>query len=528
MHSQLYPGWELWLPSSAITGIEGTDSRLRTTLDAQACRSASAGFFNAVTSATEAQFVLPIPVGAVLSECALYEMAIVVNAEAEVEILFSDEDRIDVTGRRCQPWFKTGWDPDLALGRDAVGLVVAYRKELLVRVGGMRAADAGIGSELYELSLRAGYGTLPTRIRHLPRILCHRHGLSWGACEQDSEAGRRIVRTFLCDRGEEVRVAPAPLTPQWNKLGYSLPSPAPLVSVIVPTRKGGEMLARCAEGVLQRTGYPRIELLIADNTSAAGETETLVEALSGDRRVRVIPFPGSFNFAAINNHAAREARGNVLVLLNDDTEVISRDWLTELVSHAVRPGVGAVGAKLIYPDGRLQHAGMVLGPGTFMNHQFRFADRYDPGPNGECALTRTIWAVTGACLAVQRAVFFEVGGMNEADFAVAFSDVDFCMRLGDYGYRVVWTPFAELIHVEGGTRGYDDTPEKVAIAEREQRAFRALWGTLLDADPYRNPNLVQGWEHLSLAAPPCQARAETMEIARLSCSAPGSAPSGCA
>jgi GT2 family glycosyltransferase len=208
----------------------------------------------------------------------------------------------------------------------------------------------------------------------------------------------------------------------------------------------------------------------------------------------------------MNNHAVREARGEVVVLLNNDIDVISPDWLTELVSHALRPDVGAVGAKLLYADGRVQHCGITLGPGWALIHQLRLSDRFDPGPGGELALTRTVLAVTGACMAFRKRVFLEVGGLDETNFSIAFNDIDLCLRMGDFGYRVVCTPFAELFHLESATRGYDDTPEKQAMNRREAETFCRIWGPLLDADPFHNPNVVFRWEDSILADPPRRLR----------------------
>ncbi len=441
------------------------------------------------------EFILPLPPGAVLAPHALHALAASIAEDPEVDLLYTDEDRMDAAGNRCLPWFKTGWDPDLALGRDAVGLLAAYRRDFLRQIGG--APEAGAETLLYELSLRAGYASVPGRIRHIPSVLCHRRGAAW-----DAAAARESARRHLARRGEEASLVPAPLAPLWSRVVRALPDPPPLVSIIMPTRDRPELLARAADAVLARTEYPAIELLIVDNESREPAARDLLTDLAADPRVRVLPSPGKFNFAAISNQAACEARGEVLVLLNNDIDVIGRFWLAELVSHALRPEVGAVGAKLLYPDGRVQHAGIVLGPGALVGHQFRYASRHDPGPQGECALTRTVSAVTGACLALRRSVFLEAGGMNETDFAVAFSDIDLCLRIGEYGYRIVWTPFAELYHFEGGTRGYDDTPEKAALFSKEEKSFGAAWGALLDADPYYNPNLIQKWDILALATPP--------------------------
>jgi GT2 family glycosyltransferase len=219
--------------------------------------------------------------------------------------------------------------------------------------------------------------------------------------------------------------------------------------------------------VLTRTDYEPLELLIVDNDSAMPETRSLFEKLSEDERVRIISYPGDFNYAAINNHAVREARGDIVVLMNNDIDVCSPLWLEEMVSHALRPEVGAVGAKLIYPSGEVQHAGVLLGVGHGAGHFFHGAPRDEVGYFGFLCLTRRVAAVTAACMAIRRSVYAEVGGFDAERFPIAFNDVDFCLRLGKSGYAVVWTPFAELYHVEStrsGRRGCLGTPGNCALS----------------------------------------------------------------
>jgi GT2 family glycosyltransferase len=388
------------------------------------------------------------------------------------------------------------------LGRDAVGAVAAARAAVLRKLGGMRhAATAELAH--YDMMLRVGGAILPTRIRHIPAVLCHRAEASVHVRADEKEAARAIVRAHLAETYfTEFRVEPAPLLPTANRVYFPLPAPAPLVSVVVPTRDRADMLARCTEGVLSHTDYPALELLIVDNDSAEPAARDLLASLAHDPRVRVLPYQGAFDFAAMNNGAVEAACGEVVVLLNNDTEIIEPGWLSELVSHAVRPDVGAVGAKLLYPDGRVQHCGVTLGPGLFLGHQLRLSARTYPGPHGELALLRSVSAVTGACLALRKAVYQEVGGLDAVRFKVALNDIDLCLRIADFGYRVVCTPFAQLIHHESATRGQDDTAEKRARATDELRNFEALWGIMLDADPFHNANVVFGWTETSLAAPP--------------------------
>lgn len=499
LRRQLYPHWQLWLPDVSAKIDLTTDSRIR--LLSSPLVSNVVDWFNTALADTEGDFILPLPWDARLAETSLYELWAAIVQFPEVDLFYSDEDKIDADGTRCAPYFKTGWDPDLALGRDAIGLLVAYRKVLLEQLGGMRQRATGVDLNMYDLSLRAAFSVMPQRIHHIPAVLCHRHTNTEPTPDWDAVASRRIVRELLADQGVHAAVEPAPLAPSWNRIIREIPAPPPLVSVIILTRDHAELLGPCVQSLFSLTDYPNVELIIIDNDSRDPAAIELLDRLSQDQRVRILPYRHTFNFAAQNNLGVQEAKGEILVLLNNDIQVIGPDWLREMVSHAVRPDVGAVGAKLIYPSNRIQHAGLVLGPDPAPQHQLRFAERREIGPFGELALTRTVSAVTGACLALRRAVFFEAGGLDER-LRVMCNDIDLCLRIGDCGYRVVWTPFAELLHLEMASRGPDDSPEKQALAAEEARQFWRIWGSLRNNDPYHNPNLRYGWDTVSLSWPP--------------------------
>jgi GT2 family glycosyltransferase len=282
-----------------------------------------------------------------------------------------------------------------------------------------------------------------------------------------------------------------------------------MVSVIILTRDRADLLAQCVDGVLHRTDYSNIELLIVDNESTEPATLSLFDHLKCvDRRVRTLRHPGPFNYSALNNAGARAANGEVFLLLNNDIDVIEAGWLREMVSHALRPDVGVVGAKLIYPNQTIQHGGVALGPGGVPAHLYSFAHRNDPGYFGQLALTRTLSAVTGACVAIRRSVFFEIDGLDEINFPVAFNDVDLCLRIGARGYRVVWTPFAELFHLESASRGYDVVdPTKYQRFLRDLQQMQTIWGTKLQSeDPFHNPNLVLCGAQVEIPSLPRQQR----------------------
>lgn len=514
LHGQIYPQWELWLPlSHNLSNLElARKVRIAPRPSGQILDPAS--LFNAALLRAEGEFVLPLPADVRLAESALYELAEVICSDPHTAVAYSDEDYADADGKRYKPRFKTAWDPDLALSRDSIGLFVAYQKALLFQLGGMRAGIGDIALGLYELSLRVAFTAPAPHIHHIPAVLCHRHGNAEQSVHTDADRSRKILSERLAELEPGAQVLPAPLAPCWNRIIRSIPDPAPLVSVIVPTRDQAILLKRCVDGLLSRTDYPNLELIIVDNDSREVSAVELLRHLSQDPRVRVLHSPGPFNYSTLNNKAANSARGEVIVLLNNDTEPVGSDWLRELVSHAVRPDVGAVGAKLLYPDGRVQHGGMVLAPGIWPIHQLRFAHCTDAGPFGELALLRSVSIVTGACLAMRRAAFMEVGGLDE-HLSVAFSDVDLCLRLGDHGFRVVWTPFAELFHIESASRGPDQTTVKQAISMREASYFWRFWSAWNASDPFHNPNLSYGLDTITLASPPRRRRPwTTADIAK--------------
>jgi GT2 family glycosyltransferase len=283
---------------------------------------------------------------------------------------------------------------------------------------------------------------------------------------------------------------------------YPIPRPEPLVTIVIPSRNRADMLARAVDGLLHRTDYPALDVLIVDNGSDEPAALTLLARLRQDARVRVLPAAGPFNYSALNNRAVQEATGALILLLNNDVDVINPDWLREMVSHAIRPGIGAVGAKLLYPDGTIQHGGVTVGVGGVAGHQYLHKARGNIGYFGQLKLVRNVTAVTGACLLLRRQAYLEVGGLDETDLPVAFNDIDLCLKLVQRGYRNLWTPFAELYHAESVSRGSDRVGENAARYARDVATMRQRWGAVLDHDPYWNPNLSLDAAGISLAFPP--------------------------
>jgi GT2 family glycosyltransferase len=274
-----------------------------------------------------------------------------------------------------------------------------------------------------------------------------------------------------------------------------------LVSLIVPTRNGLPFIRQCVESIFTKTTYPNYEIIIVDNGSDDAETLRYFESVQADSRVRIIRDDRAFNYSELINTACSAVSGSIIGLINNDIEVISPNWLSEMVSHALRPQVGAVGAKLWYPNGTVQHAGIILGIRGIAGHAHRYFKRYQNGYFGRANLIQSYCAVTAACLVVRKEVFKKVGGFNEA-LPVAFNDIDFCLRVREAGYRNIYTPYAELQHQESATRGLEETPQKHLRLSQESTYMKQLWGRLLGNDPAYSPNLTLEHEDFSLAWPP--------------------------
>ena len=482
LRRQIYSNWELMLnartlsswPREALTAAAQTDARLRL-LDTPQLSASRAARQQAGLTQARGTLICFLDAGDTLARTALHEVVAAFAAHPESQLVYTDEDVADSTGRR-NPRFKPVISSDVLLAGNCVGQLAVYRVELLNRLGGLRPEMSPYAH--YDLALRAATLVGISAIFHVPAVLCHRAepAADWPAPANNPP---RSV-PGLC------AVEPA----LWPRLRFRLPDPPPLVSVIVPSRDRPDLLTACTIGVLDRTDYAAIELLVVDNGSKDPEALTLLSRLEATPRVRVLRRPAPFNFAMLNNTAAGEAAGEVLLMLNNDTEVLHPDWLTELVSHVVRPDVGVVGALLLYPDGRVQHAGMLLGPAGAAVHVGRFASREAPGYDGQLACTRDLSAVTGACMAIRRDTFHAVGGMEEK-LAVAWNDVDLCLRVRAAGLRVIWTPHAVLLHREAASRGLEaEDPVKLARFHQEQALMHERWKVAMDIDPFLNPNLL--------------------------------------
>lgn len=426
----------------------------------------------------------------------------------QARLIYSDEDKIDGEGRRFSPHFKPDWNPDLFYNINLITHLAVFEKRLIDEVGGFRQGYEG--SQDYDLMLRVVEKLQPSEIHHIPHILYHWRAIPGSVALAPEEKhyahdrARLAIASHLERKGVKAKVTPGSYS-FFHRVVYDLPEKCPLVSVVICTRDKKKLLETAVRGVLEETAYPHLELLLVDNGSVERETLAYLEAISRDPRVRVISYDAVFNFAQMNNLAAQQARGEFLLFLNNDIEVTSPDWLEELVGQALQDGVGAVGAKLLYPDGSVQHAGVLLGLGGVADHPHRGAARSAPGYFGRALCSHSVGAVTGACLLVRKSLFEKVGAFDAALLPVAYNDIDLCLKLREAGYRIIWTPFAELTHHESASRGADDTPERRKRLEAEMRVMQTRWKTALEKDPAYNPNLDLE-DAFSLSFPPRAAK----------------------
>ena len=430
-------------------------------------------------------WLVMLTAGTTLSEHALYWLASEALHHREARLVYCDHDALDGGNNRCKPFFKPDWAPELLRSTNYIGHAAAIRLDVVAAAGGLALTDMGIDN--HDLLLRASEPLDAKGIRHVHAPLFHEPILKGDVTEIVPCCALNPVEGQVRRLGIEAEVMPR--ADGHYRVRYAVPKQRPLVSIVVPTRDALEHLQPCIDSVLGKSTYDRFELIVVDNQSSDPATLAWLEALEARPRVRILRYDHPFNYSAINNLAAQEAQGDVLCLLNNDTEVITPDWMEEMLGHLAQPKVGVVGAKLYFSDGRIQHAGDTVGPGGCAHHLHSFLEGHDPGYCDRAVLAQDLSSVTGACLMTWRELFLDLGGLDPVNLPVAFNDVDYCLRVRAAGHRVVWTPFAELYHHESVSRGKDVSPEQLKRAKREVGYMRRRWRHLMHHDPFYNPNL---------------------------------------
>ena len=511
VRKQLYPAWELCIADDASPSKEvramlerhaEEDQRIKVVFREENGHIAAAS--NSALSSATGDFIALLDQDDLLPEHALFCVAVEILANSELGLIYSDEDKVDSLGNRFGPYFKCEYNPELMLAHNMIAHLGVYRRDHVDAVNGFRLGVDG--AQDYDLALRVIERLTPQQIKHVPRVLYHWRAhkgstaLSGDQKLYAPEAGRRVVADHLARCGVRADVIEAPDIPGMNRVRFALPEELPLVSIVIPTRDKVDLLKDCLDSIFSRTTYAAYEVILVDNGSKTPETLSYLDSLP-KQRVRIVRQDTPFNFSSLVNAGVQRAQGDIVCLMNNDITVVTHDWLEELVSFAVQPGIGCVGGRLWYPDYTLQHGGVILGTGGVAGHAHKYLDRASAGYFGRAKLHQSLSAVTGALLMVRRSVFEAVDGFDET-LRVAFNDVDFCIRVREAGYRNIWTPFAEFIHHESKSRGADDVPEKRVRFMLEVFSMRSRWARELDDDPAYSPNLTQVYEDFSLAWPP--------------------------
>lgn len=509
--AQLYKNWELCIADDASTdpeviaylkGLTKQDQRFKVVLREKNGHISKAS--NSALELASGRYVALMDNDDLLPAHALYWIARAVHENPDAAVIYSDEDKIDVEGNRSAPYFKTDWNLYLFRSHNMISHLGVYRRDLVQRVGGFR--EGMEGSQDYDLALRCVEQVRPDQIVHIPHVLYHWRvhpgstAMSLGEKPYAQIAGQNALDQHLQRIG--IKGHAELLDFGMYRVHYDLPADQPLVSLIIPTRNAVGLVRQCIESITSKTSYQHYEIILVDNGSDDPESLQYFESLKLQQNIRVLRDDGPFNYSALNNRAVREARGELVGLINNDIEVISPDWLSEMVSLALQPGAGAVGARLWYPDNRLQHGGVIMGPLTLAGHAHKMLPRGHHGYFGRASLIQGMSAVTAACLIVRKSIFEEVGGLNEVELKIAFNDVDFCLKVMAAGYQNIWTPNADLYHHESATRGLEDTPEKIERFKGEVRYVQEKWAKIIANDPAYNPNLSFELEDFSLAFPP--------------------------
>lgn len=507
--NQRYVHWQLCIVDDASTKTEHLDylhglSRVHSNINLSYRKTNGhiASASNDALAMSQGEYILLLDQDDLLRPHTLLMFVLALNKHPKGALFYADEDKLNDAGYRYDPHFKPDWNPDLLLSQNYIGHPVLLSSHLIRKVGGFRSGFDG--SQDHDLLLRYTAAISAESIHHLPWILYHWRAGDGSTAKKASNksytetASLRALNDLLMRQGIEAKAVVGKL-PNTYRVIYQLPKQPPLVSLIIPTKDKLPLLKKCVDSILNKTDYTNYEIVIVDNQSSNKDTLTyLNEVQKKHKNIRVISYERAFNYSAINNFAVTQCYGEIIGLINNDIEVITKDWLTEMVSHALRPNIGCVGAKLYYPNKTIQHAGVILGVGGVAGHSHKYFAHDAPGYFGRLQLTQNLSAVTAACLLVKKSIYLSVNGLDEVNLPVAFNDVDLCLRVKEAGYRNLFTPWAELYHHESISRGKEDTLQKQKRAQAEIDYMKKRWGTKLHHDEAYNRNLTLTYENFSL------------------------------
>ncbi len=507
---QIYPHWELCLADDASTApyvrplleaYAAQDSRIKVTF-----RSETGHISRCSNSALElatGEFVALLDHDDLLAPDALYEAALLLNKHPEADFIYTDEDKIDEQGDFSNPAFKPDWSPDSFLCRMYSCHLSFYRRSIVNAIGGLRVGFEG--SQDYDLVLRFTEQT--DRVFHIPKVLYHWRihdasiAQSAAAKPYAYDASERALQEALQRRQEPGQVLSIPQHPGHYIIRYQILEQK-LVSIIIPTRDLAELLDPCLASIFSESNYPNYEVIVIDNGSVEAKTQDLFKKWQAKEpsRFQVYLLDIPFNYSRINNFAATKASGEFLLFLNNDTKVITPDWMTAMVEQAQRPSIGAVGGKLLYADETIQHAGVVLGIAAATGHSHKHFPADAFGYMGQIVSICNYAAVTGACLMCRKALFEQVGGFEET-LTIGYNDIDLCLKFLELGLRNIYLPHVQLYHYESKSRGEDLAPDKQARFFEETDWMRQRWPNWMQHDPYYNPNLTRRHENYQIRDP---------------------------
>lgn len=506
---QTYTNWELCLSDGSgdnspiekfLENLVREDERIKVISHKEALQISENT--NAGIQASAGDFIAFADHDDELTPHALFSCVKALNEHPEIKVLYSDEDKMSMDGHKFfQPHFKPDYNPDLLCTVNYICHLFVAKRSVIEKVGMLRKEFDG--AQDYDFIFRCVEAVKEEEIYHIPKILYH-----W-RCHEDSTAENPESKTYAFEAGKRAieehykRTGISAEVYQGEFLGLYrtkfLRAYDPLISIIIPNKDHIEDLKRCMDSIDNHSTYQNYEYVIVENNSTEEKTFQYYKELEASNpKAHVVYWDGPFNFSAINNYGASFAKGEYLLLLNNDTEIINPDCLEEMLGYCMRKDVGAVGARLYYEDDTIQHAGVVIGFGGIAGHCFVLQPRGTTGYCHRIICAQDYSAVTAACMMVKRTAFDEVEGLTE-ELAVAFNDIDFCMKLREAGYLIVYNPYAELYHYESKSRGLEDTPEKVARFNREMSIFEKRWPDILrNGDPYYNPNLTLKSQDFSL------------------------------
>jgi len=456
---------------------------------------------NSALSLAKGEYVAFLDHDDTLAPNALYEMVKKLNEDKNLKLLYSDEDKIDERSQRFMPHFKSGWNPDMFFSQNYLCHFVMIKRDIVEKINGLRVGYEG--SQDYDLLLRSLNHINASEIAHIEKILYHWRAIK-GSTAYDSkeknyayEAGLKALEDFFKTNNTQITIESG-LLQNTYKVNHPMPSKEPLVSLLIPTRDGYDILSQCIESIREKTLYKNYEILILDNETTCKKTLAYFEKIKQYSNIKVLEYHHPFNYSAINNFGVKHAKGEIVGLINNDVEIISEGWLSEMVSHAIREEIGAVGAMLYYSNDTIQHAGVVLGIGGVAGHSHKYFNKGSHGYFSRLKIVQNYSAVTGACLLVEKKLYEEVGGLDETNLKVAFNDVDFCLKLLQKGYRNLWTPYAKLYHHESISRGAEDTPQKKERFAQEVNYMKKKWDIYIKEDKCYNSNLTKKHENFGI------------------------------